>query len=571
MNTTDQRELIELWLLAGEGAADEPQLARLNALIQADEAARVCVIELARQQGWLAWNAANVELPHALAALMESASSGTATAAQPPSVAPLPLSVPARTHWHWLAMAACAIVGVLMGRYLYLTAPEDLPPDAPQLTFQATMVSSTGCIWGRGNSLGRRALGDINSSDALQLLEGLAELSIESDDGAVRLQFEGPASIVLMASGAASTSYGKIIVRTGRVRSAYRLETSFGRVLVGPRSEIGVVTFGSVAEVHCFRGVASVESPWLRSNDEQLASVGLTTAEALRFKDVGGATLQPERGAAEKSRFTPQVSMTTDFLSVPAEYVHAIVAAGPVAYWRLGHSPDGIVSNEMGEAHHGRIKGEVGWVGPEGNRAVELGLNPVHGSIVTSDSWDDVLRGDFTLELWMKPSHHHLGSMIGFVGEFDVAERRNKHGILLETNGPASPSHWLRVNQIRFLHRSTLTANHKDGVSCFTTQPYEPRRWQHVAAVRKGVRLQLYVNGELAQEAVDESATPKGLQLVIGQLYTETVERFFIGHLDEVAIYDRALQPEEIKWHFRMLRPDSRSKPSVGATSSGVL
>ena len=106
---------------------------------------------------------------------------------------------------------------------------------------------------------------------------------------------------------------------------------------------------------------------------------------------------------------------------------------------------------------------------PDGNRAVELGINAVHGSIVSSDSWDDVLKRDFSIELWMKPSHRHLGSMVGFVGEFDARERRNKHGVLLETCGPASPYGWLRVNQIRFLHRALLTANAAHGVSCFTT------------------------------------------------------------------------------------------------------
>jgi hypothetical protein len=41
----------------------------------------------------------------------------------------------------------------------------------------------------------------------------------------------------------------------------------------------------------------------------------------------------------------------------------------------------------------------------------------------------------------------------------------------------------------------------------------------------------------------------------MGQLYTETVERFFIGHVDEVAIYDRPLSADEVAKHFQLLRP----------------
>jgi len=76
-----------------------------------------------------------------------------------------------------------------------------------------------------------------------------------------------------------------------------------------------------------------------------------------------------------------------------------------------------------------------------------------------------------------------------------------------------------------------------------------------VAAVKDGTEMRLYVDGRQVGKARDESPTPEGLHLVIGQLYTETVERFFIGQLDEVAIYDRALSPEEVRRHHELLRP----------------
>ena len=40
------------------------------------------------------------------------------------------------------------------------------------------------------------------------------------------------------------------------------------------------------------RGHATVESPWLRSNESDVASVSLEAGEALQFADVGGATLE---------------------------------------------------------------------------------------------------------------------------------------------------------------------------------------------------------------------------------------------------------------------------------------
>jgi hypothetical protein len=39
--------------------------------------------------------------------------------------------------------------------------------------------------------------------------------------------------------------------------------------------------------------------------------------------------------------------------------------------------------------------------------------------------------------------------------------------------------------------------------------------------------------------------------------------RPFIGQLDELAIYDRALSPEEIAKHFQLIRPKTAPKTSI--------
>ncbi len=560
MNHSTERELIGLWLLAGEQQAGEAQLARLSELVESDPAARDCILQVAGHEGWLAWNAAEVELPRAIRALAVPSTADAAKATAPAMKSPD--RVARRARWNWLALAA-ALAGFLVGQQAFRSAEHGA--DGAN-SVHATMVSGTGCIWGPGATIGPIGRGNISSGDALQLLEGIAEFRLGSAAGDVRLQLEGPASIVLTAGGAASTSYGKVVVKTQALRStAYVVETSFGRVLIGPHSEVGLINFGSTAEVHCFDGTASVESPWLRSNDEGdlTPALALNADEALRFQDIGGPAIKPERVAAEETRFTPQMSMSNDFLLVTPEYVQAVKSAQPVAYWRFEEARGGQITNEMGAGHHGRIKGEVGRAGPEGNRAVELGLSTVQGSILDADPWDDVFDGDFTIELWMKPNHQHLGSMVGFVGQFDREVRRNTHGILLEACGPANPSSVLRVNRLRFLHRAELTSDGSHGVNCFSPEPYELRKWQHVAAVRRGNQLCLYMDGALVQQAEDDSPTPQGLQLVIGQLYTESVERSFIGYLDEVAVYDRALDATEVAEHHRLLRPAAAKAEST--------
>jgi hypothetical protein len=548
---TEQRELIELWLLAAEGEADDAQLARLSEWIQRDPEARETILTVARQQGWLAWNAAELPLPAALDALIRDAELTAPTPAEPVNTAG-----GGRFRWVWAALAA-SLVGFLAGQWLPSSGPADTTPTADASLVQATMVSSTGCVWGPGNTSNLLQSQGLASGDAIQLLEGIAEFRIGLGDSDVRLQLEGPASIVLTAAGAANLSYGKIIVKTGYLDgSAYAVETPFGQVLVRPQSEVGLVSFGSTAEVHSFRGDATAISPWIRTDEETAAKEAVMEGEALHLHDIGDAVLDARRGPAQRGRFTLQVPMSNDFLAVGADYVREITESSPVAYWRFEGERDGVIPNEVGDRFQGRLKGQVRWIGPEGNRAMEFGVTPEPGSLIVNESWDEVLDGDFSLEAWIKPSHYHLGSIMGFIGEFDWQDRRNKHGVLLEVNGTSQPSDIHQPQRIRFLHRATLGCI--GGLSCWSEKHYEPRRWQHVAAIREGAELKLYLNGELVQHGEDQEPTPLGLQLVIGQLYTETVERFFIGHIDEVAIYDRALEPAEVARHHRLLRPTAK-------------
>jgi hypothetical protein len=564
MDRTEQRELLALWLLANEGVADEAQLRQLNERLESDAEARAYLLDVARQQGLLAWYSASQPAPAAapfpMAALAadagEARDESCAACELPPRAAPLS----PRRSAGWAVLAA-SVVGFAAGAWVMAQRDDRADVVSAGAPIQARMVSATGCVWAPGSTSRSLSRGQLVGGDSLQLLEGIAEFTIGAGDANVDVQMEGPASIQFAGPHAASVNYGKVILRSGMpLERAFPIETAFGRVLLEADAEVGILSFGSTSEIHCFRGGMTIESPWMPASETGAAHHRLGAGEGLKFTEAGGVP-QAQRVAASELQFTPQTSMSTDYLAVSADYVREILAAAPVAYWRFEESQDGVVKNEMGPLHPCRVKGEVGFAGPAGNRAVELGLGPQHGSVVADDSWDDVLGGDFTIELWMKPSHYHTGSMVGFVAEFDAAKRRNKHGILLEVCGPTAPS-WLKPNQLRFLHRSERSAEAVHGVSCYSGVTYDVRQWQHLVAVRKGSEMRLYLDGKLLATAEESAPTPRGLQLVLGQLYTETVERFFIGHMDEAAIYNRALTEDEVRKHHELLRPEAAARSS---------
>jgi hypothetical protein len=74
-----------------------------------------------------------------------------------------------------------------------------------------------------------------------------------------------------------------------------------------------------------------------------------------------------------------------------------------------------------------------------------------------------------------------------------------------------------------------------------------PGRWYHVAAVQQRGLHRLYVDGELRDEVTHRFWTNPDQPLQIGRKGTDEPYFFFRGALDDLRIYDRALQAEEIQ------------------------
>jgi Concanavalin A-like lectin/glucanases superfamily len=567
-NRRRERELIEIWLRANEGQASDNELQALSQWLEDDADARRLILSLAHHQGWLAWQGGPTP------ALADSARKRGKPMSDCDSCGPR--AAEGWQSWgarfrNWsgglrrvplLSMRGALAVMCLAAAMLWLQQQYRVHEAAvlqDSNFVDARIVGGTRCVW---DSAGIQTVAwnhSLRDGDSLQLLEGIAELALEHRSTVAELIMEGPAAIVLARQAVPSLRYGKITVATeAPSNNRFPVETPFGRVMLEAGTEVGISAFGGAAEVHVFTGVATVESPWLVSPEQGIVSKVVSAGQALFFDGVGAMALRVAEGPARREGFTPQVSMQSDFLAVGPDYVREIHEASPLAYWRFERESrrsdqnGELVLNDVSDRFHGRLRGKVRWVGPEGNQAIEFGVTPEPGSMVVDESWSEALDGDFTLESWIKASHYHLGSILGFIGEFDWQDRRNKHGILLEVGGTSQPSSIHQPERIRFLHRPKLGV--QGGVACFSERPYQPRRWQHIAAVRDGDHLRLYLDGELVSSAKDASRMTLGLQLVLGQLYTETVERFFVGHVDEVAIYDRALKETEIRRHHLLLR-----------------
>ncbi len=84
------------------------------------------------------------------------------------------------------------------------------------------------------------------------------------------------------------------------------------------------------------------------------------------------------------------------------------------------------------------------------------------------------------------------------------------------------------------------------------TTEIAPKTWNHVVLVRDGPRVTVYLNGKTEPEINGEAAitVPADSDPLF---FGGRNDRFanFAGKLDEIAVYDRALTPDEIAAHQR--------------------
>jgi hypothetical protein len=103
------------------------------------------------------------------------------------------------------------------------------------------------------------------------------------------------------------------------------------------------------------------------------------------------------------------------------------------------------------------------------------------------------------------------------------------------------------------------------GTDVFSRRTVVPSLWHHVVGQKSGDMLELYVDGEAvghspAKPNVNdvEDATTTRCRLLIGRLKQWSLPpdiseiRPFEGRLDELAVYDHPLTPEEIRRHARL-------------------
>ncbi|MBX3219477.1 MAG: LamG domain-containing protein [Labilithrix sp.] len=224
------------------------------------------------------------------------------------------------------------------------------------------------------------------------------------------------------------------------------------------------------------------------------------------------------------------VAGDADSSDAKASYRDAVMADGPLGYWRLGETAGTNAKDEVG-AHAGVYQGGItlGLPGIADDGDTALGLAGTNGSVQLGDSLDFSGNVPITLEAWvwldaLDTDYRRVIAKRGAEGGYSIFCQTNSAGCSLELRGGGGAA-----------------------ITCDVEM--EKERWYHVVGTYDGTTARAYRDGvEVCNRIATVTFSKVDAPLVIGAW--STGGNYLEGKLDEVAIYDKALPAARIAEHF---------------------
>jgi hypothetical protein len=227
--------------------------------------------------------------------------------------------------------------------------------------------------------------------------------------------------------------------------------------------------------------------------------------------------------------------------SATSAYPAAIMADKPLVYLRFGEKSGTIGHDEMGHLDatyppSGVTLGAAGALSNDSNTAIELdGTGVLH----FPEGVDFEGLAPFSVEVWVRASAQGLGQY-PYVIDHNLYEPRRGWDLLVGTQGV-------------YFERWDVTVGPALGME----PPPPAETWHHVVGTFDGAMQMLFVDGSVVMTAtVARAKLPRvtGGFTAGGQNCACSGLRF-VGRLDELAIYDRALPAARVTAHYKAASP----------------
>lgn len=363
----------------------------------------------------------------------------------------------------------------------------------------------------------------IKSGEPLKIDSGLVELQLKQG---TTLLVEGPAEWTIDGDNEATLKRGKLVARIPKQAIGFTLETPTAKI-VDLGTEFGVeVSKSSTTEVLVVKGRVDVNPV---GGSSAAASTKLQAGEGVQITAEG---VHAKTNGALPDKFKRLVEASNQDASGPN--APSTPTTGLVAYYPF----DGDTRDHATEyaANSGKTADDLKIVGPSEFLVGQVGrgLRLTGGYGMAPISPDLQLPPTFTIEAWI------------------VAERlANDHQRLVLNWGRDELAYHFGI----FGKQVKLFIGQKDSerVSIGGGE-LKIERWEHVAATADGRLLRVYLNGiEVGSQPYDGTlfvSTTEGLGLG-DSAGAELPSSRLHGAIDELAIWNVALSPEQIAFHAR--------------------
>lgn len=218
-------------------------------------------------------------------------------------------------------------------------------------------------------------------------------------------------------------------------------------------------------------------------------------------------------------------------------YRAAVLADGPLAYWRLGELTPSIARDELGQFdgiyEPGCILGAAGALFGDANPAAQF--DGTSCFITLPAAFGFLATSPYTVEAWVSPAadgdYHHV-----FTKQTRIAA------------GPPDDGYALLVST------AGVYAERVVGTTIVVTNPdtVTLNTFVHAVATYDGTTLQFYVNGLIAAPAEADARPLPALDVPAYIGAATPSSNLFDGAIDEVAIYPTALAPARIADHYNI-------------------
>ena len=410
----------------------------------------------------------------------------------------------------------------------------------------ARLVEMTGCFW-ESQSL---QVGDtLQEGHRILLKSGLLKIAFT---GRAEVILEGPVDFTVISEKSAELRYGRVSANVFDAGKGFTIDAPGMRVLdLGTQFGFNVENDGQ-GEVHVFKGEVEVK---LKEKDGRASHSRLLTTHR-------AAALDSQTGRIDNLRFDPSQFIRTfeaSDLEITREYVETIKAASPVAYWRFEYLSDGCVLNEMSDHYRGSSPMRLVLSEDVQNKTLAVEQRSLtRPYMMVNEPMQELANSDFSAECWIKSDGYQWITplMIYFPAEQEGGETRV--AALLEILNDEGNYWEPHEKVVRGLHRIPPCNFYGAGIDCYTKEEYKPNSWTHLVMVNNGIEMRIYINGHLAATKPISGKIDAAPTLSIGRfnefIYPDrrASDKEMAGQIDEVAIYNRCLDEQEIKEHHRL-------------------